>query len=241
MCTVSYLPQQGNSFILTSNRDEHVGRQQALPVDKYKINDTIVYYPKDQKAGGSWIASGSNGYTICLLNGAFKAHTSTGNYRKSRGLMLLDFFNYQSPADFIERYDFSNIEPFTLIFVRHQGTVIGLCELRWDGEQTHHLNYDASLPHIWSSVTLYTDEVIQQRQQWFQDWLKRNPVPTKDSILMFHHFGGDGSKENDLVMNRVKKRTVSICCIYKMNATETEITYEDAVNQQLYSTKIITT
>ena len=115
MCTVTYLPQSGNSFILTSNRDEDVLRQTALPIDKYKINNVQVYYPKDPKAGGTWIATGSNGFTVCLFNGAFKAHKSTHNYRKSRGLVLLDFFNYQNQYDFIAQYDFSNIEPFSYL------------------------------------------------------------------------------------------------------------------------------
>ena len=239
MCTVTYLPQSDNSFILTSNRDEDVLRQTALPIDKYKINNVQVYYPKDPKAGGTWIATGSNGFTVCLFNGAFKAHKSTHNYRKSRGLVLLDFFNYQNQYDFIAQYDFSNIEPFSLVFVKHQNNKVGLCELKWDGEKTHHLNHDASLPHIWSSVTLYAPEVIKQREEWFNDWVSKNEVFTKDAILMFHHFGGSGDKENDLVMNRSNKKTVSICSINKRNEMETEIVYEDVVNKKMYSNKII--
>ena len=239
MCTVTYLPQKGNSFILTSNRDEDVSRQIALPVDKYKINDVQVYYPKDCKAGGTWIASGSNGFTVSLLNGAFKPHASTGNYKKSRGLVLLDFFKYKSQCDFIEQYDFTNIEPFSLIFVRHQNNTIGLCELKWDGEKTHHINHDASLPHIWSSVTLYSEDIIKQRETWFNEWIKMNVVFSRDSILMFHHFGGTGDKENDLVINRSQKKTVSICCINKLSSIETEIIYEDVINKKCYNNKII--
>jgi len=240
MCTVTYLPQSGNCFILTSNRDEDLLRQAALPVHKYKINDVQVYYPKDPKAGGTWIASGSNGFTICLFNGAFKTHKSTGNYRKSRGLVLLDFFNYQNQYDFITQYDFTNIEPFSLVFVKHQENKVGLCELKWDGEKIYHLNHDSSLPHIWSSVTLYSEEVIKQREEWFSEWVKKNEFFTRESILMFHHFGGSGDKANDIVMNRSSKKTVSICCINKRNEKETEITYEDAVNKKVYPNKIIT-
>lgn len=239
MCTVTFLPQKDNCFILTSNRDEDTSRQIALPIDKYIINNVQVYYPKDPNAGGTWIASGSNGFTICLFNGAFKAHQPKGNYRKSRGLVVLDFFNYKNQYDFIAQYDFSNIEPFSLLFVKHQNNTIGLCELKWDGEKTHHLNHDASLPHIWSSATLYTGEVIKQREVWFNDWVNNNDVFTKDNILMFHHFGGSGDKENDLVMNRSQKKTVSICCINKRNSVETDIVYEDVLNKKLHTHKII--
>lgn len=239
MCTITYLPQINQGFILTSNRDEDTSRLIALPVAQYTINGVTVHYPKDPKAGGSWIATGSNGFTVCLYNGAFKPHVPAGNYRKSRGLVLLDFFNYKDQYDFINQYDFSGIEPFSLIFVKHQAEKTGLCELKWDGSQTHHLNHDATLPHIWSSVTLYTPEVIKQREEWFNDWLRANSTYTKEAILMFHHFGGSGDRKNDLVMDRTQKKTVSICCINRLSPIETEIVYEDVLNKKLYSGKII--
>lgn len=239
MCTVTYLPQSSNSFILTSNRDEDVARAIALPISKFIINEVHVYFPKDPKAGGTWIATGSNGFTVCLYNGAFEAHKSTGNYRKSRGLVLLDFFNYENQYDFIAKYDFTNIEPFSLIFVKHRDNKLGLCELKWDGSKTHHFNHDSSLPQIWSSVTLYSPEIILQRQQWFYNWVSKNEVFTKDAILMFHHFGGSGDKENDIVMSRLTKKTVSICSINRRSELETEIVYEDVINKKMYSNKII--
>ena len=239
MCTVTYLPQSSNCFILTSNRDEDVARETALPIAKYNINGVQVYFPKDPKAGGTWIATGSNGFTVCLFNGAFEAHKSTGNYRKSRGLVLLDFFNFKNQYDFIAQYDFNNIEPFSLIFVKHQNNTLGLCELKWDGSKAHHLNHDSSLPHIWSSATLYSTEIIKQREEWFNDWVGKNEIFTKDGILMFHHFGGSGDKENDIVMNRCNKKSVSICAINKKNELESEIVYEDVINKKMYSNKII--
>ena len=151
----------------------------------------------------------------------------------------MDFFNYQNQIDFIEQYDFTNIEPFSLVFVKHQDNRIGLCELKWDGERIHHLNHDSSLPHIWSSVTLYSEEVIKQRESWFNEWVKKNEIFTKESIFMFHHFGGSGDKENDLVMNRSSKKTVSICSINKRNEFETEIVYEDVINKKVYTNKIL--
>jgi hypothetical protein len=238
MCTVTYLPKNENCFILTSNRDEDLSRPSALPISNYTIHNKEVYFPKDPKAGGTWIAKGKD-FTVCLLNGAFVPHKSKGNYRKSRGLVVLDFFNYSSQYEFIEKYDFTDIEPFSLLFVKHQDDNLGLCELKWDGEKTHHLNHDSSLPHIWSSVTLYSEAVVKEREAWFYDWVKNNEVFTKDNILMFHHFGGTGNQQNDIVMNRNQKRTVSICCVNKINAIETEMVYEDVINKKIYSNKII--
>ncbi|WP_317899596.1 NRDE family protein [Aurantibacillus circumpalustris] len=238
MCTVTYLPKGDTSFILTSNRDEDLSRPSALPINSYTIHNKEIYFPKDPKAGGTWIAKG-NDFTVCLLNGAFVPHKSEGNYRKSRGFVLLDFFKYETQYDFIANYDFKDIEPFSLIFVRHQDNKRGLCELKWDGIKTHHLNHDASLPHIWSSVTLYSEEVVKERETWFYDWVKENEIFTKDTILMFHHFGGTGDQKNDIVMNRSQKRTVSICCVNKINEFETEMIYEDVINKKIYNTKVI--
>ena len=60
MCTVTYLPLQDNGFILTSNRDEAIVRKISLPPAKYTINNTSVFFPKDQEANGTWIATSSN-------------------------------------------------------------------------------------------------------------------------------------------------------------------------------------
>jgi hypothetical protein len=63
-------------------------------------------------------------------------------------------------------------------------------------------------------VTLYTDEVIRTREQWFNDWLKKNPSPTQNDILKFHRFTGDGDNWNGLTMNRDGETyTVSITSV----------------------------
>ena len=240
MCTVTYLPVNQREFILTSNRDEDVTRETALPVLEYKINNRTVLFPKDQKANGTWIAYDVKGYTLCLLNGAYQPHNSTGNYVKSRGLMLLDFYQYNEPEDFVNQYNFNGIEPFTLImsYSCSDTEKVKLYELKWDEVKATLVKHDSSLPHIWSSVTLYTPEVVTARKHWFSNWLEKHPTYTKDDILFFHHFGGTGTSENDLIINRGNKKTVSICSISK-HLTHTEIIYEDILNKKLYKNKVI--
>ena len=240
MCTVTYLPINQKEFILTSNRDEDISRQAALPVAEYRIFDRIVYFPKDQKANGTWIAYDTKGYTLCLLNGAFEKHTPKSSYKKSRGIMLLDFYAYNSPEKFANDYDFNGIEPFTLIMAYYcsDATQVRLHELKWDENKIHLIVHDSSLPQIWSSATLYTQEVVEERRNWFNDWLTTHNSYSNDDILFFHHFGGNGSSENDLMINRGTKKTVSICCIHK-NSLNTEIIYEDIQNKKLYKNKVI--
>lgn len=240
MCTVTYLPINNKEFILTSNRDEDVNRPTAIPIKEYVIDNKNLFFPKDPKANGTWIAQDTKGYTLCLLNGAYQKHEVKSTYKKSRGLVLLDFYKFNCPTNFSANYDFMGIEPFTLIIVYACSNTdkILLYELKWDGHKANLIAHDSTLPQIWSSITLYTVDIIEERRNWFNKWLALNKLNTADDVLFFHHFGGNGSIENDLIINRGQKRTVSICCINK-STSYTEITYEDIINQKRYKNRII--
>ena len=228
MCTVTYLPQEKSGYILTSNRDEKVDRPNAyLPAPRNIGNQTLLM-PVDGLFSGTWIACSDSGRTLCLLNGGVVKHIPEKSYKKSRGLVVLDAFNYHNAQDFIFRYDLSGIEPFTLIFIEQNK----LCEIRWNGERTFIKNLNPSKPYIWSSVTLYSDEIINLRQQWFEDWLGEQDEFSVPSILKFHQFGGEGQEENNIKMNRNNiLKTISITSI---NATEEKFVmyYEDLKSGQ---------
>ncbi|MBK8845058.1 MAG: NRDE family protein [Bacteroidetes bacterium] len=230
MCTVTYLPLQKNGFILTSNRDESVTRKTALPPTKYSINGTTVFFPKDLEAQGTWIATSPTKYTLCLLNGAFEKHTHQPPYAKSRGLVLLDIFQYASCQEYASQYNFVGIEPFTLIIICNNTDAVKLYELRWDGNHAHLKKLPIEKPAIWSSVTLYKKEVIEQREQWFHEWLKNNTIYTVQEILFFHHFAGNGAAQHNLIMDIKEKKTVSVTSIAHENLSRT-IIYEDLVNK----------
>ncbi|MBI3240248.1 MAG: NRDE family protein [Flavobacteriia bacterium] len=202
MCTVSYLPLSPSDYILTSNRDEAVERPSALPINQYLIGERTVYFPKDPQAGGTWIATTGDNTTLCLLNGGFEPHLipEGHTFRKSRGTVLLDFFHHENADAYINTYDFSNIEPFTLIVIETVNGSTELRELRWTGSQLTVTPMNASEPHIWSSVTLYSEGVRTQRQNWFQDWLNRRKTFTQNEILHFHRFAGEGNPMHDLIM-----------------------------------------
>lgn len=234
MCFVTYLPYQ-DGFILTSNRDEHIGRPKALPPRKYLINNQTVFYPKDGLAGGTWIAASST-HTLCLLNGAFVKHTHTPPYRRSRGLVVLDFFEQNNLETFISHYDFEGIEPFTLIIA-----TTTLHELRWDGGQLHHQVLDVHQAYAWSSVTLYSDEVVEERQRWFGQWQRQNPIFEGEDVVRFHTFGGKGDLKNDLVIARdTGLQTVSITQI-QHTSEHFLMSYLDRLNHQNYHYRIFET
>ncbi len=226
-----------NNFVLTSNRDEKYLRKPALDPRIHLVDDTLVVFPKDQQAEGTWIATSGNPFTLCLLNGAFQKHQSKSNYKKSRGLVLLDFFKYNNVQRFLREYDFNGIEPFTLLLL-DTNLKIHLTEARWDGSQLHQTEIDTQEPHIWSSATLYTPETVKQRENWFRDFLMSHPDYMGYSILDFHHLGGKGDTSNSLVMDRENEvRTVSITSILRQN-NHLQMTYKDVVNQKIYSRRI---
>lgn len=243
MCTVSYLPLTGKGFIITSTRDEKSIRKPALPPEKYDVHGGPVFFPRDTDAGGTWISFSPGGFTLCLLNGGFFIHESNPPYRRSRGLVLLDFYLYNDVVGFRDRYDFERIEPFTLLIRNFGGAARDkfhpqFDEIRWDGEQVYHTQLNPDLPAIWSSVTLYSDEVIKQRRQWFEEWLAGHPEYSIGSAVNFHKTAGSGDIENDILMNRSNLvRTVSITSILN-DPRRQEYFYEDIINRQQYSEKL---
>lgn len=236
MCTVTYLPLQNGGFIITSNRDERKARP-TLPPQDYLLHNRSIYFPKDTEAGGTWFAA-STDYTVVLLNGAEHKHSHQPPYRKSRGLIMLDFFSYSSPESYAQQHDFEGIEPFTLVIAHKQSNT--LYQFRWDEKQATLIEKESEQPHIWSSATLYDEETRKQRSIWFDNWLSNNNEFTVENILHFHHFGGTGDMHNDLVMDRGGRvQTVSITSI-EYQSESPILYYEDIVNQQLYTTQLST-
>jgi len=197
MCTVSFVPAK-DGFFITSNRDEKSWRKQALPPAVYFHENAHVIYPKDAEAGGTWIAMKQNGDAAVLLNGAFEKHEAAPPYRKSRGVIFLEIVSDAQPVQKFKSLSLEGIEPFTLILFCNGN----LQENRWNGTQKFSRKLDNNSPHIWSSATLYDSAVVRKREQWFAEWLNKNPHPSQENILEFHQFGGDGDAGNDLHMNR---------------------------------------
>ena len=197
MCTVTFIPVNNKIFI-TSNRDEKSLRKQAVAPALYKMKTGNIIFPKDTDAGGTWFAVHENGNAVIFLNGGWKKHISKPPYKKSRGLILLDLIDSDNPYQKFLSENFINIEPFTAIIFFDQQ----LFECRWDGNGKSYKHLEENISHIWSSVTLYNDAVINKRERWFAEWLNKNPSPNQNNILSFHQFSGDGDKHNDLLMNR---------------------------------------
>ena len=224
MCTLSYIPLGSETFLWTQNRDESPLRNSEGLV--IKDNSQIVF-PKEPLSGGSWIAMSENNRVVSLLNGAFVQHPYMPSSKRSRGLVVLDFFEYPNASDFFDSYDFEDIEPFTMV-IYDKGN---LWEFRWDKTKKYIKKLNPNLPYLWSSATLYPKEIKLQRQQWFAEFLESNQKPDLRSVLNFHRTAGTGDLKYDLIMDRGVVKTVSITSISKTPAG-LDMTYYDLQNEK---------
>jgi uncharacterized protein with NRDE domain len=233
MCTVTFIPVR-DKFFITSNRDEKNSRRQATPPAVYSFESGKIIFPKDGDAGGTWIALHENGNVGVLLNGAFEKHMPQPPYLLSRGQILLHIIASEGPVRRFERVCVSRIEPFTLILFEKGD----LYECRWDGSKKHFRQLRSYRHHIWSSATLYENNVVKKREQWFAKFLNENLKPTQEDILHFHSFSGDGDKANDLQMERDGVySTVSITSIL-LTADRGSMKYLDLKENTAYERKI---
>ncbi|MBO0342888.1 MAG: NRDE family protein [Bacteroidota bacterium] len=195
MCTVSFI-SSGSRRLITSNRDEHISRPLALQPQEETIGSVKVLFPKDPKAGGTWFALNENGSVAVLLNGGFVNHASTGNYARSRGLVLLDVIASEQPYHLLQEMPLLHIEPFTLVLFNGS-----LLEFRWDGHQKYYRPLDATKNHIWSSATLYKDEIIEHRRKLFQRFIDENSQISANEVVNFHSNNYDDF-ENGFIIDR---------------------------------------
>ncbi|CAL2082943.1 NRDE family protein [Tenacibaculum sp. 190524A02b] len=223
MCTVTYLPLGENDFILTSNRDEDPKRKTISPetYSEYGVNLT---YPKDALAGGTWIGLSEKNRLICLLNGGFVKHEREDVYKMSRGVIVKKLLIVDDVVKEIERFNFKGVEPFTIVLVDWNEALVAY-ELVWDGQEKYFTKLSQE-PKIWSSSTLYTQEVKELRKTWFANWLKKNQKFTQPNIIHFHKDESKGTKETSLKMKRAKVQTVSITSVQKI-ATKVTMNYLD--------------
>ena len=230
MCTVTIIPKGKNDFILTSNRDEAPNRT-SLPPKLYAIKKTRLLFPMDKQSGGTWIGLSENNRMVCVLNGGLVRHEFEQNYRLSRGIIALDFMVSENILNTIDAYNLNAIEPFTMVIV-DWNTTLKFYELVWDGKEKHNKELPLE-PRIWSSSTLYSAEMKQERLKWFEDFKTENKLDAQ-SLLRFHKSAGHGNEDYGVVMNRGFVKTTSITQIEKFDES-LEMYYENLQNKKISS------
>ncbi|MFM9984762.1 MAG: NRDE family protein [Flavobacteriales bacterium] len=232
MCTVTWVKTFDN-IVVTSNRDEHIGRPAAHFPHVVQQKNQQLLFPKDGLAGGTWFAISDLGRIAVLLNGAFEKHIRKPTYNRSRGLILLDILMHEVPLEIFQTMDFSEVEPFTLIY--YEGKAVN--ELRWDAGQKYTKELDPEEHHIWSSSTLYEADIRQKRDALFHEFVLTENSMNENALLGFHQFN-HGDFENGFVIDRnTGLKTVSITQTV-ISENEINMRYHDLLGNSINSSQI---
>ncbi|MFT5892695.1 MAG: hypothetical protein ACI9Y7_002807 [Dokdonia sp.] len=235
MCTVTYIPKGNSNFILTSNRDEAVGRTTLVP-DFYDVDGVKMLFPKDAVAGGSWIGISEKNSMICLLNGGFENHVKVENYKMSRGVVVKELLKADNLSAAIDDFDYKGIEPFTIVAI-DWSLKLKATELVWDGNKAH-ITVLPDTPKIWSSSTLYDAAMKQKRYDWFDAFLKETTFDASD-MYDFHTTAGEGDKNVDVRLDRGLLKTVSVTQVEK-TSDNCAMTYSDLQKGEVHRTEFDT-
>ena len=234
MCTVTIVPKGERDFILTSNRDEAPNRV-SLDPELYKVNDTMLLFPKDELSGGTWIGVSEKNRVVCVLNGGFERHERQSIYRKSRGLVAKDFLVSNDLSKEVETYTFESIEPFTMILV-DWNINLKFYELIWDGKAKHFTELPLA-PKIWSSATLYSQAMKNERLMWFKEFKTAHRL-NEATLMDFHKTAGKDNHDYGVIMDRGFVKTTSITQI-KKHKDAVEMRYENlqshTVSQKVFN------
>ena len=221
MCTVTIIPTKNNDFVLTTNRDEAPDRV-SLDPDFHTIDGVKLLFPKDRK-GGTWIGVSEKNRVVCVLNGGFVKHQQQSSYIKSRGIVANDFMISDDIIETIEGYNLQDIEPFTIV-IADWNLNLKFYELVWDGKYKHLTELPLE-SRIWSSSTLYSEEMQKERQLWFENFEAFNNL-NANAVLEFHSTKDPKNIDYGLIIDRGYVKTMSITQVEKQG-NDVSIRYEN--------------
>jgi hypothetical protein len=216
MCTVSYhLTPSG--FVITQNRDESPLR------DTHELqSEGSVYYPIDPVSKGTWIAVNDKGVVCSLMNWTAHPALPPKTAIISRGTLIPHLINDASPLDSLMSMALEPYAPFKMLVAQESR----LSSMIWDGVTKKVEALDPTIPHIWSSASLYPREWQDKRKEWFHNWLERMGTVNTTELLWFHNHGGVGERYYDLIMDRGEVRTTSITQV-SVGESRARIRYKD--------------
>ncbi|MNU15528.1 hypothetical protein D3C71_36640 [compost metagenome] len=233
MCTVSFV-NTGSSLVFTSNRDEKKNRDKAVFPAVLKSDGKKMFFPKDQKASGTWFVADDKGNVAILLNGAFRKHENKPFYKKSRGVILLDLFKNENISEAFHQYDFSEIEPFQLLVYSQKK----LMRLLWDGKERHEILLNMHESHLLSSSTLYRDEMVNFRKKSFAEFQEEHIV-TPESVLDFHTTHQIEKEES--IQPEIKEKYITVSITQLVITKESTMFFYNDLLENIKQTKEIET
>lgn len=234
MCTVSVVPATGQ-YIFTFNRDEKPERHTPHFIKQKQLAHKEIYFAQDSKAGGSWFVADNLGNILMLFNGAFTKHHKKEHYSNSRGIILLQMAAAVNMQLYFKTSLLTGVEPFSIILFEHKN----LYRLTWDGVMKHTTKLLNHTPYIFSSATLYNEDVQQQRRQWLSACLKDVEVIHSKTVFNFHAGYNLADKENGLIIERPQScHTLSISQAV-VSSVVVELTHTDLKTGQVHHQSVL--
>lgn len=168
MCCLTIVKTYNKNIVITHNRDEQWSRQtHGARIREHSANGKIIYMPKDSLSEGTWI--GTDGTKAAAILNGFKAnHIKKDKYRASRGTIIPQFLLADTAHTFISSFDPTGLEPFTLVMVEDDKSFV---EYGWDEKDIHLVYHSLDAPAIYSSATLYTYEIQENRRNLFHTFV----------------------------------------------------------------------
>lgn len=162
MCTLTFIPEKKNEFLLAMNRDESRDRPRACAPAVFNREGIHVVHPFEP-SGGTWVATNSYGNSFALLNWYSVKSSIAPETARSRGFQVRDVSIARSPAECEEKLNAGMLEktlPFRMVgFFLNQQDIV---EWRWDGQKLENLEFGWE-QNMWASSGF--DEVGAQRKR----------------------------------------------------------------------------
>jgi hypothetical protein len=92
---------------------------------------------------------------------------------------------------------------------------------------------------MWSSVTLYSEEIRKKRSGWFTDFLKTRKEITALDMLDFHKNTEGDDSENGLIINRENTLKTLSVTQFHIEKNKSVFEYHDLINEKEFSTGFI--
>lgn len=215
MCCLTIIKTETNKIVITHNRDEQWSRQTNAPqVQESIVNGKKIWMPKDSLSAGTWI--GTDGVRVAaILNGFKENHVKKPMYRASRGSIIPEFLSSGSTDDFISNFDPSGLEPFTLILLNEDKKIL---ELGWDENKVHFFDKTSYIPLIYSSATLYNNEIRERRKSIFMSRI--DDQMDNSDIWKFHENKGS---DHGVFINVDYNEEISTVAISQIVVAETSV------------------
>ncbi|MBY0565999.1 MAG: NRDE family protein [Hyphomonadaceae bacterium] len=201
MCTLTIWREE-HHLTVTMNRDDAQARRESPPEMRAGTPHAVIA-PRDEQAGGSWIAGNEYGLISCLLN----RYDPAPQGRSSRGEIVLRAMDAATARDAALAFSPAPGEysPFTCLLLDRDHSV----HMDWNGAQMTRQILDLQPLEMLTSSSWQEDEVRAKRRNLFSAILA-GPQSIADKIAAFHCYSESGSEMWTPMMQRPLSHTKSI-------------------------------